>query len=454
MKMKNEKNPTARKNHNFPRSRHALSSALNCNLPPLARVCVCVCALGEGNDGALSFCLPLLLLAGGRDGPSAGELEGRGFEVDAAVLGVGVKDAPPKESTSSLPRSRLCERRRLAGKTRHFCIDFEANSDSRRRGASRSSEAATRIRKGGDVAGELVVVAADDDDLFFVFNEKEIQGVLRARRLARAHRPHDRGKHEEGQGTETEGERERRAWEEAGGNSRRLALPICWLFQVERTMAQREERGGCVAFLDFLLPLSYLVLPSFSFDHHPSKQKKQQPRTGSGPIELGPIGMTVGASSDGPAQARVGREEEERNASSSSSSSSSETEKERVRRLSSLSTEEWRARYEPDGCVDLWVVEEFNAGSRLVGGRAAHLQGPEAAGAGSGEGRVLERAGPVATHSVKIFNKATAQTVEVVVEVPVHKVPEEDVQVPLVLQQERITQLPVVVFVEVPEPVW
>ena len=93
--------------------------------------------------------------------------------------------------------------------------------------------------------------------------------------------------------------------------------------------------------------------------------------TGSGPIELGPIGMTVGASSDGPAQARVGREEEERNASSSSSSSSSETEKERVRRLSSLSTEEWRARYEPDGCVDLWVVEEFNAGSRLVGGRAA-----------------------------------------------------------------------------------
>ena len=112
-----------------------------------SRACVCVCALGEGNDGALSFCLPLLLLAGGRDGPSAGELEGRGFEVDAAVLGVGVKDAPPKESTSSLPRSRLCERRRLAGKTRHFCIDFEANSDSRRRGASRSSEAATRIRK-------------------------------------------------------------------------------------------------------------------------------------------------------------------------------------------------------------------------------------------------------------------------------------------------------------------
>ena len=31
-----------------------------------------------------------------------------------------------------------------------------------------------------------------------------------------------------------------------------------------------------------------------------------------------------------------------------------------------MSTEEWRGRYEEDGCVDLWVQEEFNAGSRLV----------------------------------------------------------------------------------------
>lgn len=110
----------------------------------------------------------------------------------------------------------------------------------------------------------------------------------------------------------------------------------------------------------------------------------------------------------------MGLEEEENATSTSKKASFSEKEK-NSSRLSSLSTEEWRAKYEPDGCVDLWVEEEFNAGSRLVGGRAAHLLGPEAAGAGSGEGRVLERTQPVATHSVKIFNKATAQTVEVAV---------------------------------------
>lgn len=122
----------------------------------------------------------------------------------------------------------------------------------------------------------------------------------------------------------------------------------------------------------------------------------------------------MGASSDGPAQAKVGLFEEEESASTSTSSPDKE-EKKKSARLSSLSTEEWRAKYESDGCVDLWVEEEFNAGSRLVGGRAAHLLGPQAAGAGSGEGRVLERAVPVATHTVKIFNKATAQSVEVAV---------------------------------------
>ncbi len=31
-----------------------------------------------------------------------------------------------------------------------------------------------------------------------------------------------------------------------------------------------------------------------------------------------------------------------------------------------MSTEEWRAVYEQEGCVDLWVEEEFNSGSRLM----------------------------------------------------------------------------------------
>lgn len=38
---------------------------------------------------------------------------------------------------------------------------------------------------------------------------------------------------------------------------------------------------------------------------------------------------------------------------------------ERPRSISSLTTEEWRALYEQDGAVDLWVEEEFNSGSRL-----------------------------------------------------------------------------------------
>lgn len=31
-----------------------------------------------------------------------------------------------------------------------------------------------------------------------------------------------------------------------------------------------------------------------------------------------------------------------------------------------MTTEEWRAAYEQEGCVDLWVEEEFNSGSRLM----------------------------------------------------------------------------------------
>ena len=31
-----------------------------------------------------------------------------------------------------------------------------------------------------------------------------------------------------------------------------------------------------------------------------------------------------------------------------------------------MTTDEWRAAYEQEGCVDLWVEEEFNSGSRLM----------------------------------------------------------------------------------------
>ena len=31
-----------------------------------------------------------------------------------------------------------------------------------------------------------------------------------------------------------------------------------------------------------------------------------------------------------------------------------------------MSTDEWQKAYEQKGCVDLWVEEEFNSGSRLM----------------------------------------------------------------------------------------
>lgn len=40
-------------------------------------------------------------------------------------------------------------------------------------------------------------------------------------------------------------------------------------------------------------------------------------------------------------------------------------EKETIKSISRTTTEEWRAKHERDGMVDLWVEEEFNSGSRL-----------------------------------------------------------------------------------------
>jgi hypothetical protein len=54
--------------------------------------------------------------------------------------------------------------------------------------------------------------------------------------------------------------------------------------------------------------------------------------------------------------------------------------------IARMTTAEWRAKYEADGTVDLFVEEEFNAGSRLIvrffGGVEAVLGGWAEAGAG------------------------------------------------------------------------
>ncbi len=67
-----------------------------------------------------------------------------------------------------------------------------------------------------------------------------------------------------------------------------------------------------------------------------------------GGVELGPIGLTIGKSApDNPAADASGQAAP-------------------IPSIHSMTTSEWRAAYEQDGMVDLWVEEEFNAGSRLV----------------------------------------------------------------------------------------
>eukprot|EP00775_Hariotina_reticulata_P010368 gene10368-10526_t len=111
---------------------------------------------------------------------------------------------------------------------------------------------------------------------------------------------------------------------------------------------------------------------------------------------LGPIGLSFSAS---------GKEEAStRSSGQTSTSGSGES-------ISRMSTAEWRAKYESDGMVDLWLEDEFNAGSRLIGGRAVHYGGMF--GIGTGEG---PSSGDCAVHKVKIINHYSDQVVEV--EVP------------------------------------
>lgn len=79
--------------------------------------------------------------------------------------------------------------------------------------------------------------------------------------------------------------------------------------------------------------------------------------------------------------------------------------------IHSMSTSEWRSLYEKDGTVDLWMEEEFNAGSRLVGGRAVHKGGEAGIRTGEGPSRIN-----AVKHKVKIFNHYADQVVHV--EVP------------------------------------
>jgi ferredoxin len=118
-------------------------------------------------------------------------------------------------------------------------------------------------------------------------------------------------------------------------------------------------------------------------------------------VSLGPIGLTVGSDLE-----LGGRDTDANDGADGSDGAAAPP----LKSIATLTTAEWRAKHERGGRVDLWVQEEFNAGSRLVGGRAAHHGG--AAGAGSGEG---PGASAAPRHAVQIFNAATGQnlTVEV-----------------------------------------
>lgn len=108
-------------------------------------------------------------------------------------------------------------------------------------------------------------------------------------------------------------------------------------------------------------------------------------------VSLGPIGLTIGSDLKGSSD----EDNDDDNALPPQS-------------IATMTTEEWRAKYEKEGRVDLWAEEEFNAASRLVGGRVVHFGG--VAGVRSGEGPSVSNA---PRHKVKIKNNFVDQEIEV-----------------------------------------
>jgi ferredoxin len=144
-------------------------------------------------------------------------------------------------------------------------------------------------------------------------------------------------------------------------------------------------------------PLVSLQLTHILQEHVDSQAGAQllQRAADAAGVSLGPIGLTIGSDLT----------------TANEDSQDDYTDPESI---ATLSTEEWRSKYEQDGYVDLWVEEEFNSGSRLIGGRAVHFGGHAGQKSGEGPG---ESTAP--RHKVKIFNKFIDQEIEV--EVPEDK---------------------------------
>jgi len=117
-------------------------------------------------------------------------------------------------------------------------------------------------------------------------------------------------------------------------------------------------------------------------------------------ISLGPIGLTLGGD--------LGEKADGQN--KNGGENGEEEEQPKLQSIASMTTEEWRAVYEPTGRVSLWVEEEFNAGSRLTGGRAVHKG--SWAGRDSGEGRPSEDS-DAPEHTVRIYSQLQGKEFEV-----------------------------------------
>eukprot|EP00210_Caulerpa_lentillifera_P008900 g8491.t1 len=79
--------------------------------------------------------------------------------------------------------------------------------------------------------------------------------------------------------------------------------------------------------------------------------------------------------------------------------------------ISSMTTAEWREKFEQNGTVDLFIEEEFNSGSRLIGGREEHFGGSYGIGTGEGPSQ-----GHTPVHGVRIHNHYDNSTLQL--EVP------------------------------------
>jgi ferredoxin len=135
--------------------------------------------------------------------------------------------------------------------------------------------------------------------------------------------------------------------------------------------------------------------PAPSSSPPPQQQRRRQaPRSPlpAGPgVALGPISLSFGG--DGGVGSR-----ESNAAADDALDGGGDADAPPPESIARMTTAEWRALHErDDGTVDLWLEDEFNAGSRLEGGRAAHWG--DAAGFGSGEGPT---AGDAPLHRVVI----------------------------------------------------